>query len=52
MPPNEGFTEDMATAMQSVAKLGELTFETLLVGHGEPITSGASGLVAGLATGS
>jgi glyoxylase-like metal-dependent hydrolase (beta-lactamase superfamily II) len=52
IPPNESFTEDMATAMQSVAKLGELTFETLLVGHGDPITSGASGLVAGLATGS
>jgi hypothetical protein len=32
-----------------VAKLGALRFETLLVGHGEPITSGASGLVAALA---
>jgi hypothetical protein len=30
-------------------KLGSLAFETLLVGHGEPITSGASALVAALA---
>jgi hypothetical protein len=29
-------------------KLGGLTFETLLVGHGDPIESGASAAVAAL----
>jgi len=33
-------------------KLGTLTFETLLVGHGEPILKGASAQVAALAAGS
>jgi len=42
------FTEDMDEARRSVAKLGELTFETLLVGHGEPIEGGASAAVAEL----
>jgi hypothetical protein len=32
--------------------MGGLTFETLLVGHGEPILQGASGQVAALAAGS
>ena len=36
----------MATALASVAKLGTLEFETLLVGHGDPIVGGASDLVA------
>ncbi|HEY4632606.1 MAG TPA: MBL fold metallo-hydrolase [Candidatus Limnocylindrales bacterium] len=49
---NPQFTDDEAAAAASVAKLGALTFETLLVGHGEPITSGASALVAALAAGS
>lgn len=49
--PGEQFSEDMATASASVAKLGALTFETLLVGHGEPIESGASAAVAALAAG-
>jgi glyoxylase-like metal-dependent hydrolase (beta-lactamase superfamily II) len=49
---NPQFTEDEAAAAASVAKLGALTFETLLVGHGDPITSGASALVAALAAGS
>ena len=44
--PNPQFTADMATAFSSVAKLGTFTFETLLVGHGDPIVSGASALVA------
>lgn len=44
-PPN---TEDMAAARASVVKLGKLTFETLLVGHGEPILTGASAQVAAL----
>ena len=39
----------MDEALASVAKLGALTFETLLVGHGAPIERGASVLVAELA---
>ena len=31
-PPDPGFTEDMDTALASIAKLGSLAFETLLVG--------------------
>lgn len=50
--PNPSFSSDMPTAMASVAKLGALRFETLLVGHGDPITSGASAKVAALAAGS
>jgi glyoxylase-like metal-dependent hydrolase (beta-lactamase superfamily II) len=50
-PPNPGFTEDMDQAMASIAKLGSLPFETLLVGHGEPIESGAAGLVKALGAG-
>ncbi len=46
--PNAHFTPDMAEAKRSIAKLGALGFETLLVGHREPITAGASGLVAEL----
>lgn len=47
--PSERFTDDMDEAIRSVARLGGLTFETLLVGHGEPIESGASAQVAALA---
>jgi glyoxylase-like metal-dependent hydrolase (beta-lactamase superfamily II) len=47
--PNPGFTADMATANASVKTLAGLRFETLLVGHGEPIESGASASVAALA---
>ena len=50
-PPNPGFSADMDVAMASIAKLGSLDFETLLVGHGEPIESGAAGLVKALAAG-
>ena len=50
-PPNPGFTDDMDEAMASIAKLGSLAFETLLVGHGEPIELGAAGLVKALAAG-
>jgi hypothetical protein len=39
----------MATALASVDKLAALRFETLLVGHGDPIESGAAALVAELA---
>ncbi len=42
------FTADPVAAKASVAKLGALTFETLLVGHGEPILTGASAQVAAL----
>jgi len=47
--PGGQFTEDMDEAVRSVAKLGELVFETLLVGHGDPLEGGASALVAELA---
>ena len=46
--PNPQFTPDMDTAMASVAKLAGIGFETLLVGHGDPVTSGASAQVAEL----
>lgn len=51
IPPNAGFTEAMDTTPASIAKLGAMTSETLLVGHGEPIESGASGQVKALADG-
>jgi glyoxylase-like metal-dependent hydrolase (beta-lactamase superfamily II) len=46
--PGAQFTDDMALAKQSVVKLGALQFETLLVGHGDPIEGGASSAVAEL----
>lgn len=46
--PGAQFSDDMAVAKQSIVKLGGLTFETLLVGHGDPIEGGASGLVTAL----
>jgi hypothetical protein len=46
--PGAQFSDDMAVARQSIVKLGGMTFETLLVGHGEPIEGGASALVATL----
>ncbi|HEX6868354.1 MAG TPA: MBL fold metallo-hydrolase [Candidatus Limnocylindrales bacterium] len=49
--PNAGFTEDMDLARRSVITLGGLSFETLLVGHGDPIEGGASALVAELGAG-
>ena len=48
---NPQFTEDEAQARASVAKMAALPFETLLVGHGEPILTGASAQVAALAAG-
>jgi len=47
--PDPGFSDDMDEALTSVAKLGALTFETLLVGHGDPVEGGASAAVAELA---
>jgi glyoxylase-like metal-dependent hydrolase (beta-lactamase superfamily II) len=49
--PNPQFSEDLAAAKASVAKMGALRFETLLVGHGDPILTGASAEVAKLAAG-
>lgn len=46
--PGAEFTDDMAVAKQSIVKLGGLSFETLLVGHGDPIESGAAAAVAAL----
>ncbi|HXG26778.1 MAG TPA: MBL fold metallo-hydrolase [Candidatus Binatia bacterium] len=46
--PGAQFTADMDLAKQSIVKLGGLTFEVLLPGHGDPIESGASALVAEL----
>jgi glyoxylase-like metal-dependent hydrolase (beta-lactamase superfamily II) len=47
--PPAGFTADMGLARRSIAKLAGLSFETLLVGHGDPIETGASALVVELA---
>jgi glyoxylase-like metal-dependent hydrolase (beta-lactamase superfamily II) len=47
--PNARFTADMALAIQSVAKIGALDFETLYVGHGDPIEGGAAQAVTALA---
>ena len=46
--PGAQFTADMDEAKRSIVKLGGLTFETLLVGHGDPIETGAAALVAEL----
>ncbi len=46
--PGDRNTADSAMATESIVKIGGLSFETLLVGHGEPILTGASGLVAAL----
>ena len=45
---NPQFTEDTAAAQATIVKLGKLRFETLLVGHGEPILSDAAAQVAAL----
>jgi len=46
--PGDQFTADMDLAKRSIAKLGALSFETLLVGHGDPIEANADELVAAL----
>jgi glyoxylase-like metal-dependent hydrolase (beta-lactamase superfamily II) len=46
---NPQFTADMTMANESVRKLATLPFETLLVGHGDPIVGGASAAVRALA---
>jgi glyoxylase-like metal-dependent hydrolase (beta-lactamase superfamily II) len=47
--PDPGFSDDMDEVRVSVAKLGALDFATLLVGHGDPIETGAATQVAALA---
>ena len=47
--PPEQFTADPATANESIVKLAGLEFEAIYFGHGEPVTSGGSDLVAELA---
>lgn len=49
--PNPSFTPDMATANESVAKLAQFEFETLAVGHGNPVLTDADDQVVDLALG-
>jgi glyoxylase-like metal-dependent hydrolase (beta-lactamase superfamily II) len=46
---NPDFSEDMDLANASVVKLAGFDYEVLLLGHGEPVTAGAAGMVADLA---
>jgi glyoxylase-like metal-dependent hydrolase (beta-lactamase superfamily II) len=46
--PRPQFTVDMDEAKRSIVKLGGLAFETLLVGHGDPLVGGAAASVAAL----
>jgi glyoxylase-like metal-dependent hydrolase (beta-lactamase superfamily II) len=50
--PNPQFSDDMATAEQSVRKLAGFTFDTLLVGHGDPIVGDAAERLADYLAGS
>lgn len=47
--PNPDFSSDLSTANASVKRLAEQTFETIVFGHGNPITQGGSGAVVALA---
>ena len=47
---NPQFTEDKAAAVASVRKLSKLSPRTILVGHGDPLTSGAAGTLQKLAS--
>lgn len=47
--PNPDFTDDLDLAHESARRLGLLTFDTLLAGHGEPIEGMADTAVADLA---
>ena len=49
--PSARFTADMATANESVVKLGGLEYEVIYFGHGEPVTSKGSDQVAEFAAG-
>lgn len=46
---NPRFSSDMALADESVRKLAGFAFDTVLVGHGEPVVGGAGALVTELA---
>ncbi|MDH3730353.1 MAG: MBL fold metallo-hydrolase [Acidimicrobiia bacterium] len=46
---NPRFTADAIAADQSVQKMAALDFEVLMVGHGDPVLSGATDQVAALA---
>ena len=45
---NPRYTPDMDTAAQSIARLAERAFETVVFGHGDPVIGGASAQVAAL----
>lgn len=45
---NPRYTPDMDTAGQSIAKLAERAFDTVLFGHGDPVIGSASAQVAAL----
>lgn len=47
--PNERFTGDMVAAITSVGRLAELDPESVAMGHGQPVTSGAGPLLTSLA---
>lgn len=47
--PSPDFSEDMELANASVVKLAGFDYEVALFGHGEPVLSGASAMVAELA---
>jgi glyoxylase-like metal-dependent hydrolase (beta-lactamase superfamily II) len=47
--PNPQFTMVMDVANESIAKLATFDYEIVLVGHGEPVTTGGSAAVAELA---
>lgn len=49
--PNPSFTPDMATANESVGKLAQFEFESVAVGHGNPVLTGADDQVVELALG-
>lgn len=48
--PNPDFSDDMATANQSVAKLATRQFDTVVFGHGNPVRGSAADLVVQLAS--
>ncbi|MGI8518799.1 MAG: MBL fold metallo-hydrolase [Acidimicrobiia bacterium] len=47
--PNPQFSEDHQQALATVGKMAGVEYETLYFGHGDPVMSGPSGLVAELA---
>lgn len=49
--PDPQFSSDHDQALRSVEKLSGFAYEQILFGHGEPVTSGGSTLVADLAAG-